>query len=185
MAKSGIYCIKNKINGKCYIGKSVDISKRWDRHKAELRNGHHNNKHLQMAWDRYGEESFSFDVLEYANRDKLNELEMAYISKYDSFGENGYNITMGGDGGFGRHHTPEEKAKVSEALKGRTLTDQNKINHVKAVMCVETGQVFNSLKEAGKHFNTDCSNIGHACNGRQEKAKGFHFTYIQEVIING
>lgn len=204
MAESGVYCIRNEIDGKCYVGKSTNIPKRWKEHKALLRKGHHHNKHLQCAWNCYGEDSFNFMVLEYANPEELGELEIAYISKHKAFGENGYNFTMGGDGGLlgmpkteetrhkiskankGRQHTPEEKAKVSKALKGRTLSDEhrekiglaNKVSHVKSVLCVETGQVFNSLKEAGNYFNTDCSNIGHVCNGRQEKAKGFHFTYI-------
>ena len=204
MANAGIYCIHNEIDGKCYIGKSVNIPKRWKEHKALLRNGHHHNKHLQNAWDIYGEDSFRFIVLEYAKPEQLGELEIAYISKHNAFGDNGYNFTMGGDGGLlgmpkteetrlkisrankGRQHTPEEKARVSKSLKGRMLTEEhkqrignaNKANHIKPVLCVETGQVFNSLKEAGKHFNTHPSNIGHACNGKQEKAKGFHFTYI-------
>ena len=187
MAKAGIYCIRNKTNGKCYIGKSVDIPKRWEKHKTSLRKGCHHNKYLQKAWDAYGEESFCFEVLEYADPNKLASLEIAYISRYKAFGKNGYNLTMGGDGGMlGAIKTQESKKKVSESLKGRTLTNEhkrkignaNKVNHVKPVLCVETGQIFRSLKEAGKYFNTDCSNIGHACNGRQEKAKGFHFTYI-------
>jgi group I intron endonuclease len=204
VANAGIYCIQNTIDGKCYIGKSINIPKRWKEHRASLRNGHHHNKHLQKAWDYYGEKSFHFKVLEYANPKELAELEIAYISKHKAFGENGYNFTMGGEGGLlgmpktketrrkiseankGRLHTSEEKAKVSNALKGRTFTDEhrkkigeaNKTSHIKSVLCVETGQVFKSLKEAGEFFKTHSSNIGHACNGRQEKAKGFHFTYI-------
>lgn len=204
MANAGIYCIQNKIDGKCYIGKSINIPKRWKEHRALLRNGNHYNKHLQNAWDCHGEASFRFKVLEYANPNELADLEIAYISEYDAFGENGYNFTMGGEGGLlgmpkseetrrkiseankGRPHTPEEKAQLSKALKGRGFTEEhkkrigeaNKTNHVKPILCVETGQIFKSLKEAGKYFNTDSSNIGHACKGRQEKAKGFHFTYI-------
>ena len=204
MGKSGIYCIQNQIDGKCYIGKSVDIPKRWKEHKASLRNGHHHNKHLQKAWNCYGEQSFLFKVLEYADSVKLSELEIAYISKFNAFGENGYNFTMGGEGGLlgmpktketrrkiseankGRRHTQEEKEKVSKALKGKTFTDEhkkkigeaNKTSHAKSILCVETGQIFKSMKEAGNYFNTDQSNIGHVCKVRQETAKGYHFTYI-------
>lgn len=204
MADAGIYCIQNETDGKCYIGKSVDIPKRWREHKNALRRGRHHNKHLQKAWDCYGEKSFLFKVLEYAEPNELGNLEIAYISKFKAFGENGYNFTMGGDGGLlgmpkteetrhkisesnkGRRHTNEEKAHLSKALKGRIFTDEhrkkigeaNKKSHAKSVLCVETGQVFKSLQDAGDYFDTDCSNIGHVCKGRQEKAKGYHFTYI-------
>ena len=204
MNKSGIYCIQNEIDGKCYIGKSVNVSKRWKEHRCSLRNGNHHNRHLQRAWDCYGEESFCFKVLEYAEPNELADLEISYISKHNAFGEGGYNFTMGGEGGLlgmpkseetrrkisesnkGRPHTPEEKEQLSKALKGKKFTDEhkrrigeaNKTSHAKSVLCVETGQVFKSAKEAGIYFKTDCSNIGHACKGRQEKAKGLHFTYI-------
>lgn len=201
---SGIYCIENTIDKKRYIGKSVNIPKRWREHKSLLRKGCHHNRHLQSAWNLYGEKAFNFKVLEYAEPKKLDELEITYISEYKAFGEKGYNFTMGGNGGLlgmpkteetrrkiseankGRRHTPEEKEQVSKALKGRKLTEEhrqkiseaNKTNHIKTVLCVETGQVFNSLIEAGAYFKTASSNIGHACNGKQERAKGYHFTYI-------
>ena len=65
----GVYMIKNKINGKFYIGSSVDITYRWARHKRQLRNGNHHSIHLQRAWDKYGEENFEFKVIEECSED--------------------------------------------------------------------------------------------------------------------
>jgi hypothetical protein len=47
----------------------------------------------------------------------------------------------------------------------------------KKVMCVETGEVFDSIAEAGRI--TGCSNISNCCNGKKECAsKGMHFKFI-------
>ena len=59
---SGIYKITNNVNGKFYIGSSQNISRRWYDHKRELRIQKHHNKYLQRAWNKYGEENFSFEI---------------------------------------------------------------------------------------------------------------------------
>ena len=96
-----IYKIENKVNGKCYIGKT-HFDSIWERyhciknHKNIMYN--HHNKHLRNAFKKYGFENFSFEVIYYSNDyDELNDLEIKYISEYDSF-NNGYNSTLGGDG---------------------------------------------------------------------------------------
>ena len=94
---TGIYCIENTINHKKYIGMAQDIEARWRSHKCELRNGKHVNSHLQNAWDKYGEKSFSFYVIEEVPKDKLTQAEIRWIKKLGTFG-NGYNLTAGGDG---------------------------------------------------------------------------------------
>lgn len=60
----GIYKIINIINNKFYIGSAVDLKRRKARHFSELRNNKHNNRHLQAAWTKYGEQSFVFVVVE-------------------------------------------------------------------------------------------------------------------------
>ena len=56
----GIYKITNKINGKCYIGQSIDIIKRW---KTEYK-WYQINKHLLAAFNKYGLENFNFEIIE-------------------------------------------------------------------------------------------------------------------------
>jgi predicted GIY-YIG superfamily endonuclease len=91
----GIYKIQNLLNGKIYIGQSVDIEKRWSTHKAELKNNYHHNIHLQSAWNKYGENNFEFSIVEECIIDQLNQREIYWISQFNSF-ENGYNLTPGG-----------------------------------------------------------------------------------------
>lgn len=91
----GIYKITNNINGKVYIGKSVDIKERWrqERYKQP-------NKYFTNAVKKYGLENFSFEVLEECSKEELDEKEKKYIEKYNSTDINiGYNITSGGTGG--------------------------------------------------------------------------------------
>lgn len=95
---TGIYCIINKINGKRYIGRSLDISNRWRLHRNELNSNRHKNDYLQNAWNKYGEDNFEFEILELCEADELDELEIHYIKKYDTFDndEKGYNLESGG-----------------------------------------------------------------------------------------
>lgn len=93
----GIYKIVNTITGKIYIGLSKDIYSRWERHKAELRRGSHYNGHLQNAFNKYGLDSFEFDIVEFCTHEELPEKEKFYILEYNTLSPNGYNLTEGGD----------------------------------------------------------------------------------------
>jgi predicted GIY-YIG superfamily endonuclease len=78
---SGIYQIRCVANDKIYIGSAVDIQQRWIHHRATLRSGNHRNKHLQAAWDKYGEDAFEFTILEYASRDDLLKTEQSWMDR--------------------------------------------------------------------------------------------------------
>lgn len=62
--KIGIYKITCISNSKIYIGSSIDIKRRIQNHKAALRNNRHDNIHLQRAWNKYGENNFTFEIIE-------------------------------------------------------------------------------------------------------------------------
>lgn len=97
----GIYKITNKINGKCYIGKSVDIHDRWIRHhsRAFQENDRQYNCYLYRSIRKYGLDNFTFEVIEECSFDELNDKEIFYIDFYNSFNRDyGYNMTRGGDG---------------------------------------------------------------------------------------
>jgi group I intron endonuclease len=69
--KCGIYCIRNIVNNKVYIGKSKDIHKRIIQHKCQLRKKYvDENQHLINSWHKYGEKSFEYFVLEFLEEDE-------------------------------------------------------------------------------------------------------------------
>lgn len=122
--RTGIYKIQNKINGKCYVGLSVDIDKRWAGHiyKAYCETDKEYNKHLYRAIRKYGLDNFNFEVLEICDKDALPSKEIEYIAELDSF-NNGYNETLGGDIGgfehFGEKH-PNHSLTEKDVIEIRT-----------------------------------------------------------------
>lgn len=113
--KSGIYQIKNKKNGKVYVGQAKDIKGRWKNHKCALIGNYHNNRHLQNAFNKYGKSAFEFSVLEYCQIDELNEREKFWIEKKNAK-QRGYNMTDGGEGSCGRIVSLFERAERSEKM---------------------------------------------------------------------
>jgi group I intron endonuclease len=113
----GIYKIENKVDGKLYIGRSIDIKTRWKRHVINLKAGRHCNKSLQQAWDEYGEDSFKFIPLQECNVEELCDMELCTISEADS--ELLYNsdrpTVLGRLGKVGFKHSEETKRKLSVA----------------------------------------------------------------------
>lgn len=116
--QSGIYAIKNRINNKMYVGKSVNIKKRKSYHFWLLRTNNHFNPKLQSAFNKYGEENFEFVILEKCNKDELDDKEIKYINRYNTIND-GYNICEGGEGSLGRTLSEETKQKISNANTGR------------------------------------------------------------------
>lgn len=99
----GIYKITNKVNGHCYIGQSVDIKRRWRKHKSLATHEDDDTAHytLYRAFKKYGLENFTFEVLETCSQEELNDKEVQYIEQYDSC-NHGYNQN---DGGNSASHT--------------------------------------------------------------------------------
>jgi group I intron endonuclease len=97
----GIYKITNKINNKCYIGKSSNIEERWQYHVNRRYDNKEYNKPLYRALRKYGINNFSFEIIEELENyeQDSNKREQYWIKFYNSYGESGYNGTKGGDGG--------------------------------------------------------------------------------------
>lgn len=98
--KAYIYFIINKITGERYVGQTTNFVRRKNEHLSQLKDKTHINKKLQNAWNKYGENNFIVEKIQYDNisKEELNNEEIKYIKQYNSY-NNGYNLTIGGDGG--------------------------------------------------------------------------------------
>jgi len=138
---TGIYKIKNLVNGKIYIGSSYNLAKRNYHHFYALRKNNHRNRHLQHAFVLYGEAAFLFEIIELlpsCENKVLLEREQYWIDKLSATDtEIGYNINplAGNCGGrpcsfetkeklrlinLGKKHSKETKEKIRLAGLGRT-----------------------------------------------------------------
>ena len=139
----GIYKVTNRLNHKIYIGKSVDIKRRWQDHIRE-------SKVTEQQWSsnyrgvrtpfhsairKYGAENFTFEVLEECDEEQLNNKERYWIKKLNSTNRDiGYNVTLGGDGyncrkgedAPGCKITKEECDFIKQKLKERWTAKQIK-----------------------------------------------------------
>jgi group I intron endonuclease len=94
--KCGIYQIICK-NGKNYVGQSIHIGSRWQRHISELSAGFHCNAQLNNNWAKFGSRQFRFEVIEECKPDLLDEREKFHIERFNSY-HSGYNATVDGQG---------------------------------------------------------------------------------------
>jgi group I intron endonuclease len=91
--RTGIYQIRNKLNGKVYVGRSVNVEKRLSDHRSALRTGSHYSEHMQSAWIKYGEESFEFNVIEECDEKLLPARESHWIRELHAVDpDRGYNL---------------------------------------------------------------------------------------------
>jgi group I intron endonuclease len=114
--KDGVYQIVNTVNGKKYIG-SGDIKVRWKDHRLKLNKNIHKNSHLQSAWNKYGKDSFRFDVIQYCNSgEEALAVEDELFDAYKAWGmwDEIYNIR---ETAVAMKHAEETKRKISATLK--------------------------------------------------------------------
>jgi group I intron endonuclease len=107
----GIYKITNKINGKCYIGQSINIEKRFRDHKAPR--SLKRNSILSRAIKKYGIQNFEFSIICECKREELNEREMFFIKEFAA----AYNMNDGGCGNRGHLVSAETREILSKKCR--------------------------------------------------------------------
>lgn len=94
--KPGVYLFTNKINNKKYVGESIDISARFSEHKRSVNRPKKYTAPLAQAFRKYGFENFTFEVLEYCNKEDRLIKEYNYIIEYNTLHKDGfgYNVSF-------------------------------------------------------------------------------------------
>lgn len=143
MVMRGIYKITNTINNKVYIGQSDRLNEREREHFYRLGRNEHSNEHLQRSYNKHGKDIFLFEIIE--ESDDLNYRELYHINEYGGINsDSNYNLkdpltmewsdyvkvkqskVMSGENNpnHGNRWSDEQREKMSEKLKGKTLEER-------------------------------------------------------------
>lgn len=114
MRKIGVYQILNTVTGRCYVGSTVDIRRRWIEHRTNLNCHRHHTIGLQRAWDKYGQAAFAFSILELTAPGDLLAREQHWIDALKAYGR-GYNGRPLATSNLGHPTSDETRRKIGEA----------------------------------------------------------------------
>lgn len=122
----GIYKIVNKINGKYYVGSTVNFRKRWIAHKYLLNANRHHNVKLQYAWNKYGESSFDFILETVSDDSDLLRAEQSYLDVAKLNAGGCYNLSFDAMAPWRDKKLSEShRRNVSLALKGKPKSKEH------------------------------------------------------------
>lgn len=216
----GVYRITCYGDSKVYIGSTKALVNRLQQHRWHLKNNRHHNPILQNAYNKYGPESFSYEVIERCREDELIEREQHWIDFYQA--ATSFNVVPRADrkevsdetkrkislAHLGkikspvtrermreaqRKRTPEWNKAISDGKKGKSLSKEHREklseakigkipegwkNQLKPCECVDTGQRFDSLREAERFFGIGVGTL-HAALKRGSKCQGKLFRFIE------
>ena len=219
-----VYIHTNLTNNKKYIGITCQ--------EPKLRWGHNGNTYkgkCPVFWNaiqKYGWNGFSHEIVASdLTREEACDMEIELIKEYQTQERKfGYNILeggtapaippevrekmskamMGNKNGLGKPCSEEKKKKISDAQKGRKLTEEHKkllslakkgtthappseetrrkisdAHKKKPVICKETGVVYPSIQQCARELGIEATCICACCRGRTKSIKGLHFEYYE------
>lgn len=203
MTTNGIIYKFTSPNGKVYIGQTVNEEHRKSVHRNQAKNP---KDYFHRAIRKYGFENFKYEIIfrtKSKDTDKLKYLldtmEKYFIKKYDSTNPSiGYNLTIGGEGTVGYHHTKESKQKMSLShigLDNHQLGRHHSVDSKRKISSSKMGgdflinqytldgQLINSYKtivEASKATGALRTSISNCLAGRSKKCKGFLWKKVRQ-----
>ena len=208
-----IYKITNKITGKCYIGQTIQsLQRRWYKHCHDNRCPALRDAIKKYGQDNFTIEVIdTATTIDELNEKEIywisfynslvpNGYNLQTGGKNSRCAEStkkklselnrGENHPL-----WGTHRSQAVRDAVSNARKGIKFTDEHRkhlseshkgvVNEclLKKVKCVETGQIFNSIKEAKAFCGNNNIHIGEVCRGKRATAGGYHWQYYEQEVI--
>lgn len=159
--ETGVYCWCNVVNGKKYVGStsSLGFDSRKSLHLTNLRAGTHHCRHLQNAWNKYGENNFAWMVLWRCEPDECLDWEQWWMDKLEVANpKRGYNSspTAGSTLGCKHTHSPESSVKHAEANRRRATDPEWVARQVEALKRTKnTPENKAKASEAAKTLHAD------------------------------
>lgn len=210
-----IYVHTNIANGKKYVGQtsfSDNPNRRWLDGNGYKQNKEFYNSIQKRGWNEGYTHEVIHDGIE--SKEEADSLEIYYIKLHNSRYPNGYNLTDGGSGdgclnykwtieqkakirgenhkNYGRHLSETTRIKISEAQKGKIISDESKRNmslakigkdSLRRIKVYQYDLEGNYVKEwscageASKEYNSNYKTIARACRQELKSCCGFQWRY--------
>lgn len=119
---SGIYLITHIASLRQYVGSSANLELRWLDHQNSLQRKRHHSRYLQRVWNKYGADAFQWEILEECPTEKLLSREQWYLDNWEVV----FNTCRIAGSPLGIKHTEESRRNMSEAHKGKRLSEAAK-----------------------------------------------------------
>lgn len=139
----GIYKIENILNGKIYIGQSIEIERRWQKHLNA-----NDDFLIHKAIKKYGKENFKFSIIEECDASLLNEKECYWINFYNSIIPNGYNMIQGGSNGMGLSRGIKV---IQYSLNGDYIAEYDSANQASLITGIDHWSICACCRKEYKH----------------------------------
>lgn len=170
-----IYCYTNIINGKKYVGKTINPKYRHAQHIKYSNNPEYRDSDMpiHLAIEKYGIDNFNYEILEIVvAKDRyildylLDAYEVVWIDKlHSNVSNSGYNVSLGGSGMSRSKYHPNSKRVVKYSFDGIPL------------------KTFNSVIDAARDVNVTDSAIARVCNHKAFQSQGFIYAYEGETPV--
>lgn len=185
---SGIYKISNIITNKSYIGSAKNLRKRFSQHLNLLKLGKHHSIHLQNSYNKYGEDNFKYEIIEFCDEKDLLFREQYYldslfyaqdyINKLNSkFLELSYNINPLSNSRLGSKQN-------KKAIEKSVMNNPNRIEIYKFDFNGILIEEYISIGDAATKNNTSKSAIARCCKNEQEYCLNFIYCTKENYINN-
>jgi len=170
-------------NGKCYIGQTTNSN------KIRIRNHCYCNDYPVDRAIRSGAK-FNVDILSEVPMEYLDDAERYCIAYFNTLVPNGYNLISGGK----QFRMSDELKKrigikskeywigMNETQKKKRMTPLINSRKIK-IICIETGEIYESMNEAARKNNTSAGHIHNAIHGIRHTAGGYHWTTYSKTIL--
>lgn len=135
--KSGVYRITCIESGRVYIGSAVNIGGRIRGHIHDLNRRRHANRFLQRAWDKYGPDGFTVEVVEFCSPESLLDREQSVMDAHDCVQPKGFNIQPFARSSLGVKRSPEHIKLMRDRAQGKPLSPETrkKISEALKIAC--------------------------------------------------
>lgn len=163
--KTGIYLIVNCVNGKIYVGSSArSFDRRKITHLHDLRKNQHHSPRLQNAWNKYGESSFEFHIIETVEPARCIEREQHWIDKLKP----DYNICKKAGSVLGHKHTEETRQLMREVNQLPENKERRSKSHLGKKPSEATRQKQRDAKKGRKLSKEHAANISAGNKGKKK-----------------